>query len=95
MIDDHSWREASEPHWLWLLGSLVAPTSLLLFSLLGLGRGSFVSADVAAIIALVAVITSVTFAGAALVRRSRLAIAITAIGASLTLLGFWWLRWVS
>ena len=95
MIEDHSWREASEPHWLWLAGSLVAPISLLLLSLLGMGRGSFVSADVAAVIALLAVITAVGFAGAALVRRSRIAIAITAIGTALTLLGFWWLHWVS
>ena len=95
MIPDQSWREASEPHWLWLLGSLVAPTVLLVVSLLGLGRGSFVSADVAAIIALFAVITALSFAGAALIRRSRAAIAITVTGAALTLLGFWWLHWVS
>ena len=95
MIPDHSWCEASEPHWMWLLGSLVAPTSLLLFSLLGLGRGSFVSADIAALIALIAVTVAVAFAGAALIRRSRTAIAITCTGAILTLLGFWWLHWVS
>jgi hypothetical protein len=95
MIPDGSWREASEPHWLWLLGSLVAPMSLLVVSLLGLGRGSFVSADAAVMIALFAVITAVSFAGAALIRRSRTAIAITMTGAAITLLGFWWLHWVS
>ena len=95
MIPDHSWRAVSEPHWMWLLGSLVAPMSLLLLSLLGLGRGSFVSTDIAALIAPLAVIIALTFAGAALIRRSRIAIAITGTGAVLTLLGFWWLHWVS
>lgn len=95
MIPDRSWRDVSEPHWVWLLGSLVAPTSLLLVSLLGLGRGSFVSADAAAMIALFAVVTALSFAGAALIRRSRVAILITMTGAALTLLGFWWLHWVS
>lgn len=80
---------------MWLLGSLVAPTSLLLVSLLGLGRGSFVSTDVAAMVAIFAVVTALSFAGAALIRRSRLAILITMTGAALTLLGFAWLRWVS
>lgn len=80
---------------MWLAGSLVAPISLLLLSLLGLGRGSFMSADVAALIALIAVLTAVGFAAAALIRRSRIAIAITTIGTAFTLLGFWWLHWVS
>jgi hypothetical protein len=95
MIRDHSWREASEPHWLWLVGSLVAPTALLIVSLLGLGRGSFVSTGIAAAIAMIAVLVSLGFAGAALLRRSRKAIAITAAGTALTLLGYWWLHWVS
>jgi hypothetical protein len=95
MIPDHSWRQTTEPHWMWLFGSLIAPASLLLLSLLGLGRGSFVSADIAAMVALIAVVIALAFVGIALVRRNRIAVAITAVGASLTALGFWWLHWVS
>ena len=89
------WRDLYEPHWIWLAGSLVIPAALLVFSVLGLGRGAFISSDVAGAFPLVALVLSLALACAALLRGRRVPLAITCVGLMLTLIGFWWLRWVS
>ena len=87
-------RERDEPHWVWLLGSLIAPLTLLAVSLAGMGRGSLISTGVAVTVPNVALLTSAVVAGVALFRGRRLPILITLIGCALTAAGFFWLRWV-
>ena len=89
------WRDRYQPHWVWAAGSLVIPAALLIISVLGMGRASFVSTAVAALVPNVALILALALAGAALVRGRRVPIVITLVGLLLTLAGFWWLRWVS
>ena len=89
------WRDTYQPHWVWVAGSLVTPALLLLLSVLGMGRASFVSTAVATVVPSVALLLSVALTGAALLRGHRIPIVITMVGLMLTLAGFWWLRWVS
>lgn len=88
-------RERYEPHWVWLLGSLVAPMALLVVSLLGMGRGAIVSTAVAMVVPNVALATAAAVSAAACIRGRRVPILITCVGLGLTLVGFLWLRWVA
>ena len=88
-------RERYEPHWVWLLGSLVAPMALLVVSLVGMGRGSLVSTGVAVMVPTIALTTAAVMTGAALIRARRVPIVITLVGLSLTAAGFLWLRWIA
>jgi hypothetical protein len=89
------WRDLYQPHWIWAAGSLAIPAVLLAVSMLGMGRASFVSTAVAAVLPSVALMLALALAGAALVRGRRVPIVITLAGLMLTFAGFWWLRWVS
>lgn len=88
---DHDRR----PHWAWFVGSLVGPCGLLLTSLLGLGRESLVSLDVAAILPAIAELVSLAVVSAALIHRRRVPLRIATAGFLLTSIGFLWLYWVS
>ena len=88
-------RERYEPHWVWMLGSLVAPMVLLVVSLLGMGRGSLVSAGVAMMVPNVALATAAAMTGAAIIRGRRVPIVITLVGLAMTAAGFFWLRWIA
>ena len=89
-----AYRERAQPHWLWVIGAVLVPLALLLVSVLGLTRGSFVSTDVAAVVPSVALAVSIGVTGVALARRSRAALIIAVFGLLLTVLGVLWLRWV-
>jgi hypothetical protein len=84
-----------DPHWFWIVGSMVIPFAMLVTAVLGLGRGSFISTGVAAATPLAAVLLSLGVMCMALLRRRRVPIAIASAGFLLTTLGYWWLHWVS
>lgn len=86
--------ERAQAHWIWVIGALLVPFALLLVSMLGMPRGSFVSTEVAAAVPLVALVLSLGVLGIALAMRRRAAIAVTVAGVVLTVLGVLWLRWV-
>jgi hypothetical protein len=87
--------ERAQPHWVWVVAAVVIPITLVMISLLGLGRGAFVSTSVAAVLPQLAVIIALGVLAVALLHRRRTPMAIAAFGLFLTLLAFGWLHWVA
>ena len=87
--------DRAQPHWVWVVAAVVIPGTLVMISLVGLGRGSFVSTSVAAALPGLAVVIALGVMAAAILHRRRTPMRIAAFGLFLTLLGFGWLHWVA
>ena len=84
----------AQPHWVWFVAAVVIPGTLLMISLLGLGRGSFVPVSIAAALPGVAVIIALGVLAVAALYRRQTPMRIAAFGLFLSLLTFGWLHWV-
>ena len=83
------------PHWIWFVGVVFTPFLLIVLGFLGAGFGGLVPAEIAAACPRVAVSLSAIGMAAAVVRRRRAAIALAALGLSISLGGLLLLWWLS
>jgi hypothetical protein len=87
-------RNEYQPHWVWFVAFVVAPLSLLLISVVGIEPGSLVPLGLAATAPGVALGLAASGMAAALLRRRKAPIQISAVGLSASLAGYllhWWL----
>jgi len=87
--------DLAQPHWTWALFFVVVPLALTIVGFFGLWSRSFVPFGVAASSPRLGLALALAGFAAALVRRKRTAIAITAVGLALSSVGYLVLFWLS